>query len=77
MENSTLLTLIYVFIVLVTWLSGLRIYKNELFTDKTQDTGPTIFVLGMAWPLLIFIILMVMCSTLSVRLLKKMHNIKF
>jgi hypothetical protein len=77
MQNSTLLVLIYVLIVLVTWLAGLRIYKDELFTDKTSDTGSTVFVLGMAWPLLIFMILMVMGSTLSVRLLKKMHNIKF
>ena len=77
MQNSTLLVLIYVLIILVTWLAGLRIYKDEIFTDKTPDTGSTVFVLGMAWPLLIFMILMVMSSTLSVKILKKMHNIKF
>ncbi len=77
MENSTLRVLIYVLIILVVWLIGLRIYKDEIFTDKTQDTGSTVFVLGMAWPLLIFMVLMVMGSTLSVKILKKMHNIKF
>jgi hypothetical protein len=77
MQNSTLLTLIYVLITLVGWLVGLRIYKDEFFTDKYSDTGASVFVLGALWPLSIFMILMVMGSTLIAKLLKKMHNIKF
>jgi hypothetical protein len=77
MENSTLLVLIYVLITLVSWLVGLRIYKDEFFTDKYPDTGSTVFVLGLLWPMSIFFILMLMGSPLVVKLLKKMHNIKF
>jgi hypothetical protein len=77
MENSTLLVLIYVLIILVVWLVGLRAYKDDIFIDSTTESGFTVFVVGIFWPIGLWLALMNNFCPLFVKLLKKMHSIKF
>jgi hypothetical protein len=77
MEVSILSVQIYFLIILITWLIGLRLYKYELFVEENSYTGESIFVWGISWPLLVLIVLVVMGYTRLLKLLNKMHNIKF
>jgi hypothetical protein len=77
MQNSTLLVLIYVLIMLLVWLIGLRRYEKELFIGSTSGTEAYVFCCGIFWPISIWLGLMNTGGPLVVKLLKKMHNIKF
>ncbi|MFT5453102.1 MAG: hypothetical protein ACI9N9_002603 [Enterobacterales bacterium] len=77
MQNSTLLVLLYVLIILIVWLADLRIYKKELFVNSSNGIGLAVFFCGIFWPLWIWILFMVNCEPLMVKLLKKMNDIKF
>tara|TARA_R110000851_G_scaffold133806_1_gene268806 strand:+ start:72 stop:305 length:234 start_codon:yes stop_codon:yes gene_type:complete len=77
MENSTLVVLIYVLIILLVWLIGIRRYEKELFIGSTSNTGLHVFCSGIFWPASTWLVLMNEGGPLIVKLLKKMHNIKF
>jgi hypothetical protein len=77
MENSTLLVLIYVLIMLLVWLIGIRRYGKELFIGSTSGTEAYVFGCGIFWPISMWLGLMNTGGPLVAKLLKKMHNIKF
>jgi hypothetical protein len=77
MENSTLLVLIYVLIMLLVWLIAIRRYEKELFIENTSGYEAYVFGCGVFWPISMWLGLMNTGGPLVVKLLKKMHSIKF
>jgi hypothetical protein len=77
MVISTLLIQIYVLIILLVWLIDLRTFKDELFINSSSKLGLSVFVIGIFWPVWIWLVLMKSGGPLVLRLLNKMNNIKF